>query len=67
MDRHVREGGERGLKPRAEDEQDVHEAEVRELRDKIGQLVGWRLSRSGGRPDRGRGPRERAARSAIAG
>ncbi|HJQ97476.1 MAG TPA: transposase [Candidatus Polarisedimenticolaceae bacterium] len=31
--------GERGLKARAEDEQAVHETEVRELRAKIGELV----------------------------
>jgi transposase InsO family protein len=31
--------GERGLKARAEDEQAAHEAEVRELRAKIGELV----------------------------
>ena len=32
-------GGERRLKARAEDEQAAHEAEVRELRAKIGELV----------------------------
>jgi transposase-like protein len=32
-------GGERSLKARAEDGQAVHEAEVRELRAKIGELV----------------------------
>ena len=31
--------GERGLKARAEDEQAVHEREVRELRAKVGELV----------------------------
>ena len=38
MDTFVK-GGERSLKARAEDEQAVHEAEVRELRAKIGELV----------------------------
>jgi transposase-like protein len=38
MDTFVK-AGERGLKPRAEDEQAAHEAEVRELRAKIGELV----------------------------
>ena len=38
MDTFVK-AGERGLKARAEDEQAVHEAEVRELRAKIGELV----------------------------
>src|SRR5580765_4558581 len=38
MDTFVK-AGERGLKARAEDEQAVHEAEVRELREKIGELV----------------------------
>jgi hypothetical protein len=32
-------GGERSLKSRGEDEQALHEAEVRELRAKIGELV----------------------------
>jgi transposase-like protein len=38
MDTFVK-GGERSLKARAEDEQALHEAEVRELRAKIGELV----------------------------
>src|SRR5215475_14100719 len=38
MDTFVK-GGERSLKARAEDEQAVREAEVRELRAKIGELV----------------------------
>ena len=38
MDTFVK-GGERSLKARAEDEQATHEAEVRELRAKIGELV----------------------------
>ena len=38
MDTFVK-GGERSLKARAEDEQAAHEAEVRELRAKIGELV----------------------------
>ena len=38
MDTFVK-AGERGLKARAEDEQAVREAEVRELRAKIGELV----------------------------
>ena len=38
MDTFVK-AGERGLKARAEDEQTVYEAEVRELRAKIGELV----------------------------
>jgi len=38
MDTFVK-AGERGLKAGAEDEQAVHEAEVRELRAKIGELV----------------------------
>jgi transposase-like protein len=38
MDTFVK-AGERGLKARAEDEQVAHEAEVRELRAKIGELV----------------------------
>jgi transposase-like protein len=38
MDTFVK-GGERSLKARAEDEQAVHEAEMRELRAKIGELV----------------------------
>ena len=38
MDTFVK-GGERSLKARAEDEQAVHEAEVRERRAKIGELV----------------------------
>ena len=38
MDTFVK-GGELGLKVRAEDEQAVHEVEVRELRAKIGELV----------------------------
>ena len=38
MDTFVK-AGERGLKARAEDEQAVHGAEVRELRAKIGELV----------------------------
>jgi hypothetical protein len=33
------QGGERGLKARSEDEQAVHEREVRELRAKVGELV----------------------------
>ena len=33
------EAGERGLKARAKDEQAAHEAEVHELRAKIGELV----------------------------
>jgi len=38
MDTFVK-GGERSLKARAEDEQAAHEAEVHELRAKIGELV----------------------------
>jgi transposase-like protein len=38
MDTFVK-GGERSLKARTEDEQALHEAEVRELRAKIGELV----------------------------
>jgi transposase-like protein len=38
MDTFVK-GGERSLKSRGEDEQALHEAEVRELRAKIGELV----------------------------
>jgi transposase-like protein len=38
MDTFVK-GGERSLKARAEDEQALHETEVRELRAKIGELV----------------------------
>ena len=38
MDTFVK-GGERSLKARAEDEQALHEAEVRDLRAKIGELV----------------------------
>jgi len=38
MDTFVK-GGERSLKARAEDEQALHESEVRELRAKIGELV----------------------------
>jgi len=38
MDTFVK-AGESGLKARAEDEQTAHEAEVRELRAKIGELV----------------------------
>jgi hypothetical protein len=33
------QGGERSLKARAEDEQALHETEVRELRAKVGELV----------------------------
>jgi len=33
------QAGERGLKARSEDEQAVHEREVRELRAKVGELV----------------------------
>jgi len=33
------QGGERSLKARSEDEQAVHEREVRELRAKVGELV----------------------------
>ena len=46
MDTFVK-GGERSLKARAEDEQAVHEAEVRELRAKIGELVLELDARSG--------------------
>jgi transposase-like protein len=38
MDTFVK-GGERSLKARAEDEQTVHDREVRELRAKVGELV----------------------------
>ena len=43
--------GERGLKARSEDEQAVHERELRELRAKVGELVLELAARKTGSPD----------------